>query len=382
MEDSGQSRQHRMSLLLHCREITADAAKSGGSSRTAKGASNLLLNFGPAQIPLGLVVGKRNAQVVEQRQHLLGTRHQGIQQILGLALLLPAFLRSCRRRRWGRLSGIASRQHLERARDPVVALESGNSAQVAQTPLLTRTMQIEQEVVHLGSPLLMLLLGHCHTVSHEVGSTDAVNTRIGIIAGKTVVHASPAKARPDADLVHGLPASRRMPGQMGQQAGAIHMQPMQHPIHADAGLISMLEVAGNDQLSNVRNRGCQPLCRQFTPLDQGAFRDLASAERSQRLAGTSCWQQLPLVQIDGQRLQVRSILDRCADRSRKSAQAGGVTGWATDGFDLMLVGQQAVLATLDIRSPIREGRTTRGPVSVFEWSREDGAAHPNLSVQF
>src|SRR5258708_25921446 len=150
MEDSGQSRQHRMSLLLHGREITADAAKSGGSRRTAKGASNLLLHFGPAQIPLGLVVGKRNAQVVEQGQHLLGTSHQGIQQVLGLALLLPAFLRSCTRWRWRRLSGIASRQNLEIAGDPVVALESGNSAQVAQTPLLTRLMQIEQEVVHLG----------------------------------------------------------------------------------------------------------------------------------------------------------------------------------------------------------------------------------------
>src|SRR5260221_13120061 len=120
MEDSGQSRQHRMSLLLHGREITADAAKSGGSSRTAKGASNLLLNFGPAQIPLGLVVGKRNAQVVEQRQHLLGTRHQGIQQILGLALLLPSFLRSCLRRRWVRLRGTPSRQSLERPENPAI----------------------------------------------------------------------------------------------------------------------------------------------------------------------------------------------------------------------------------------------------------------------
>src|SRR6266853_746168 len=341
MEDSSQSRQHRMSLLLHRRKITADAAKSSGSSRTAKGASNLLLNFGPAQIPLGLVVGKRNAQVVEQRQHLLGTRHQGIQQILGLALLLPAFMRSCRRRRWGWLSGIASRQDLEIARDPVVALESGNSGQVAQTPLVARVMQIEQEVVHLGGPLLMLLLGHCHTVSHEVGPTDAVNTSIRIIAGKTVVHASPGKARPDADLVHGLSASRAMPGQMGQQACAVHMQPMQHSIHADAGLISMLEVAGDNQLSNALARRSQPLCRQFTPLDQGAFRNLAPAERRKRLAGASRWQQLPLVQIDGQRLQVRTILDGCADRGRKAAQAGGVTGWATDRFDLMLVGQQA-----------------------------------------
>src|SRR2546425_9507431 len=77
MEDSGQSREHGVSLLLHCRKITADAAKSGDSSRTAKGARNLLLDFCPAQVPLGLVVGKRNAQVVEQGQHLFGTQKQG-----------------------------------------------------------------------------------------------------------------------------------------------------------------------------------------------------------------------------------------------------------------------------------------------------------------
>src|SRR5713226_7443544 len=91
MEDSNKSRQHGMSLLVHRRKITADAAKSGDASRTAKGASHLLLHFCQAKVPLGLVVGKRNPQVVEQSQHLLGTPKQRIQQMLGLALLGPAF---------------------------------------------------------------------------------------------------------------------------------------------------------------------------------------------------------------------------------------------------------------------------------------------------
>ena len=92
MEDSRQSRQHRVSLLLHRRQITADATKSADPRRRAKGASNLLLHFGPAQVPLGLVVGKRDPQIVEQSQHLLCSQEQGIQQILGLALLLLAFV--------------------------------------------------------------------------------------------------------------------------------------------------------------------------------------------------------------------------------------------------------------------------------------------------
>src|SRR5229473_3426203 len=101
MEDSRQSREHGMSLLVHRRKITADTAKSGDASRTAKGARNLLLHFRPAKIALGLVVGKRNAQVVEQSQHLISTLKQRIQQILGLALLAPAFAFSRGRREWG-----------------------------------------------------------------------------------------------------------------------------------------------------------------------------------------------------------------------------------------------------------------------------------------
>src|SRR5579859_160443 len=198
MEDSSKSRQHGVALLVHRRKITADAAKSGDRCITAKGARNLLLHFGPAKVPLGLVVRKRNAQVVEQGQHLLGTPKQRIQQILGLALLALACARSCGRGGWGRLSSIASRQNLEVVSDPVVTLDGGNSGQVEQTPLVARVMQIEQEVLHLGGPLLLLLLGDARTISQEVGSTDAVSTIIGIIAHQSIVHASPCKARPDA----------------------------------------------------------------------------------------------------------------------------------------------------------------------------------------
>src|SRR6266446_33084 len=340
MENSGKSREHGISLLVHGRKITADVAKSSDPSRTPKGARNLLLHFCPAKVPLGLVVGKRNPQVVEHSQHLLGTQEQRIEQILGLALLAPAFARAWGRGGWWRLSSIASRQNLEVASDPVVALDSGDSGKVEQTPLLARVVQIEQEVLHLCCPLLMLLLGDGGTIAHEVGATDAVRTGIGIIAHQSVVHASRSLGWPDADLVHGLPTSRRMPGQMCQETGAVDMQPMQHPIHADAGLISVLEPTGNDQRGLALNRRSQPLCCQFAPRKPGAFRELAPTERSESLAGTSRGQQLPLVQIHGQRLDVGTILDGRADRSGKAAQVSGVTGGAADGFDLMLVGQE------------------------------------------
>ena len=68
-------------------------------------------------------------------------------------------------------------------------------------------MQIEQEVVHFAGPLLMLLLGDSCTIAHKVCATDPMGTVRAIIAAKAVVHASAAKARPNADLVQGLPPS-------------------------------------------------------------------------------------------------------------------------------------------------------------------------------
>ena len=339
MEDSSQSREHGVSLLMHRRQIPADAAKSGDPRGTTKDAGNLLLHFGPAQIPLGLVVRQRNAQIVQQPQHLLGPPQQGIQQILGLALLGPAFGGSCgraagaverhspspesrnsgrpsRRARWrARRSGgadvICGRRHADQARSPASGWPTPGA--LAQRLLYNRVP------------------GGLHRCCAQV---------IGIIAGKVVVHASLGLARPDADLVHGLSAARLMPGQMGQERGAVHIQPRQHPIHANASFISMLQRASSDQISNALDGRSQPLGGQAAPLQQGGFRDVAPTERSERLAGAHRWQPLPLVQIHGQRLQVGTILHGGTDRSRKAAQAGAVTAGATDGFDLMFLGQQ------------------------------------------
>src|SRR5258708_22900829 len=137
MEDSRKSRKHGVSLLLHRRKIAADAAKSGDPSRTAKGARNLLLNFRPAKVPLGLVVGKRKTQVVEQSQHLLGTPKQRIQQILGLTLLGPAFGRSCRRGGWWRVSPLANHPPLPIASNPVLPLPPADRALAGPTPPLS-----------------------------------------------------------------------------------------------------------------------------------------------------------------------------------------------------------------------------------------------------
>ncbi len=194
MEDSSQSRQHRMSLLLHGRKVAADTIESGGPSRTAKRSGNLLLHFCHAQIAFGLVVHKRNTQVVKPRQRMIGSLKQSTR-----AVSWPCFVCAClclfhRRGRGWVLSGRASSQDLEIASDPSNTLDGGNRGLVEQTPLLTCFMQIEQEVLHLAGPRLLFLRGLGSTVSHQVGATGAVSTAIGIIARQSVVHTSTCKS--------------------------------------------------------------------------------------------------------------------------------------------------------------------------------------------
>src|SRR5579884_127653 len=200
MKNSGKSSQHGMALLLHGGEITANVAKGSRSRGTAKGAANLLLHFGHAQVTLRLVVGKRNGEIVEQGQDLLGPPKQGIEQILGRALLGLAFRFSQRRSRRRGLSRITGGQDFEIARNPVVTLDGRNRRQLELVPLLAGVVQIEQEVVHLLSPVLLRLLGYSQTIAQQVRPADTVRTVIAIRAGKAVVHASTSKSGPDDTL--------------------------------------------------------------------------------------------------------------------------------------------------------------------------------------
>jgi tetratricopeptide (TPR) repeat protein len=66
--------KHGATLLAHGGEITANDTESRRPLGTAKGARNLLLDFYHPQIPLGLVVCERHAQIIQESKHLLGSR--------------------------------------------------------------------------------------------------------------------------------------------------------------------------------------------------------------------------------------------------------------------------------------------------------------------
>ena len=95
-EDRSESVKHGMTLFAHRAEIAADPAKGGDARFTAKGASDLLLNFDHAKVPLGLIVRKGNGQIVQKGQQLVCAPQQVIQQILAGRLLRSSpSLRSC-----------------------------------------------------------------------------------------------------------------------------------------------------------------------------------------------------------------------------------------------------------------------------------------------
>src|SRR5437660_1997790 len=182
MENSDQRGENGMALLVHGRKITADAAKSRGARGTAKGASNLLLHFGHAKIAFRQIVGKRNTQVIEQRQHLIGPQEQSIKQILGRTVFASAFAFVGRSRQGRGLSRIPSSQDLKIASDPLVPLDGGHRRQAELTPLLRGVVQIEQELSHLAGPRLVFLLSHGGTITQPMRSTETMRTVIGLIA--------------------------------------------------------------------------------------------------------------------------------------------------------------------------------------------------------
>jgi hypothetical protein len=76
-------------------------------------------------------------------------------------------------------------------------------------------------------------------------------------------------------------------------------------------------------------------------LEQRRFRDLASAEGGKRFTGTSRWQQLPVMEVDGHGLQVGAILHGSFDLCWKASLVTCLALWTGDGFHLMLLNLQA-----------------------------------------
>lgn len=159
---------------------------------------------------------------MEEGQYLIGTSQQSIQQIFGLALFAPAFSSFCRRRRRRWLCCISGGQDLERPGNPFVTFNGRQAGLPKLTPLLTRFMQIQQKIVHLGGPRLVFLLRHSGTVPQHMGSTQAMSTPIGIITCQSVMYTATGKTRPNANLLHGELATRLMPRQMRPKTGAVH----------------------------------------------------------------------------------------------------------------------------------------------------------------
>ncbi len=70
-----------MTLLAQRRKIAANVTKSRRAARCAKGPRTLLLDFDHAQVTLGLLVRKRDGEVIQKGQPLLGTSQPVVEQV-------------------------------------------------------------------------------------------------------------------------------------------------------------------------------------------------------------------------------------------------------------------------------------------------------------
>ena len=164
--------------------------------------------------------------------------------------------------------------------------------------------------MHLGRPCLLLLFPDRGAIAQEMRHTDAMRTVIGVIALPAVPHGSPLQARPDANGLQGLLASFSMPGQVGQEASTVDVQPVEFASDAYPGFIPMREPAHAQSIGNALHGLFQHGCCELDPARERAFLQMALAQISEQLAGTCQRHQLILVQIDRQGSHPRPILRR------------------------------------------------------------------------
>src|SRR6266568_4432848 len=106
------------------------------------------------------------------------------------------------------------------------------------------------------------------------------------------MHGSSTKARPDTNVLHRLPASLAVPGQMRQPWCAVHMQPMQVASDAHAGFISMLRGRHTEPGGNLLYRRGKSLRCLLYPAQQVSLREMTAADFIEHFAGPCHQQQL------------------------------------------------------------------------------------------
>src|SRR6266705_4284288 len=224
-EESNQGFKQRASLLVQSGKVAADTAKGSSAIFTAEGARNLLLNFDHAKIPLGLIVGKRDGEVIQESQHLMSPMQQRIQQILGFRLSLWAPLAS-RSGLGRRLSSICDGQDAEIASYPSITNLLWDTAGSKISPVPRHAIHRNQDPVHRPCPLLFELLKDPRQISQEMGSTNALFTVIVVITTESVSHEASLIERQNPDLVHSHFPSALMPLQLGEKGRTVDMEPM------------------------------------------------------------------------------------------------------------------------------------------------------------
>ena len=241
-----------MTLFTHRRQVAADVTKDRRPDFAAEGACNLLLDFDHAKIPLRLIVGERNPQIVQKRQHLVCTResshltdswrhsasaaHAVWERLLWWVAAVPQSLLPESRNtapptpaaRWQARTG----HRVAATRRQQQPCPAGDHA--SQEP--RRAVR-----VHTGRDNLASLVRSAHTVL----------TGVLVIAGKPIMHAPPSKARPDADLLQGLLASLGVPGQVSQPPRTVDVHPMQLASHTHTRFVPMLQLTGADPVGNT-----------------------------------------------------------------------------------------------------------------------------------
>lgn len=122
-EDHLERSQQRYALLGERGEIVPDPAECLSPTVCMERTGHLRLDFGHAQVALGLVLTERNRQDVQKRQDVVLSEHEAVEQAVRWGLLDPATL-PWASMRW-RIGGGSRCQEVQVTGDEVLALLDG-----------------------------------------------------------------------------------------------------------------------------------------------------------------------------------------------------------------------------------------------------------------
>src|SRR6266567_3490299 len=324
-----------MTLLTHRRNVATNAAEGISTCGTAEAARDFLLHLHHANISLSLTVVKRNAQMMQESQHLMLIGVQTVPQTASGMTFAPSSLACFGRGIWRQgLFGLGQQGFIALYQ---AVSERGIHMRFTSLPCLIRgSFHVQQDGFKLACPVLGERFFYPRQFTQMMHVAQCMGAWIALIAVPAIMNADPFEQGRNADGIHSFTASFRMPSVVRQARSCADM----HPVPLAANIESCFVLMEHTNLLQSGFDGVfhrdEVLSTSHDPAMQRTNRNADTHHLSKHLADPFIGQQMGLRQGDRHRLNGWAILHRSCDLLRKRCLSDGLATRTAFALGLML----------------------------------------------